>query len=148
MRKTQQHVSDFPTDAGMNCVGYRIRLLSRIVTGIYDDALAPLKLKGSQFNLLDVLSRGGPLLTVEVCRLTKMDKSTASRNLDRMRRRGWLSMSPSRQGKGQTVSISPAGMQVLRAAYPLWRKAQDEAMGRLGTDGSRALRVIMRSVKD
>ena len=146
MRKSKANSPSFLVDAGPNCVGYRVRLLSRIISGIYDDALAPLKLKGSQFNLLDVLSRHGSLLAIELSRITKMDKSTASRNLDRMRQRGWLSVIPNDTARGQRVSITPAGIQVLRKAYPLWKKAQEEAIRRLGPDGSNALRVIMRAI--
>jgi DNA-binding MarR family transcriptional regulator len=131
----------------MNCVGYRVRMLSRVITGIYDDALAPLKLKGSQFNLLDVVSRRGSCAPSAIHRLTRMDKSTASRTLERMRRRGWLSIETGSAGRGQTVSITGKGTRTLRAAYPLWKKAQTEAMRRLGPDGFRALQIVMRSVK-
>ena len=133
-------------DAGMNCVGYRVRMLSRVITGIYDEALAPLKLKGSQFNLLDVVSRKGSSAPSELYRLTRMDKSTASRNLERMRRRGWLSIEAPSEGRGQIVSITAKGSRILRAAYPLWKQAQKEAMRRLGPDGFRALQVVIRSV--
>ena len=146
MQKSKANSPLFPVDAGPNCIGYRVRLLSRIISGIYDDALAPLKLKGSQFNLLDVLSRHDSLLAIELSRITKIDKSTASRNLNRMRQRGWLSVIPNNEARGQKVSITPAGMQVLRRAYPLWKKAQAEAMRRLGREGSNALRLIMRSI--
>ena len=147
-RKIQERNPESQIDLAPICIGYRVRLLSRVITGIYDDALAPVKLKGSQFNLLDVLSRRGPILTVELNRLTKMDKSTASRNLERLRRRGWLSLSTTPGTKGQSVSISPRGLKILRAAYPLWLKAQNEAMRRLGSEGAQALRLIMRSIDD
>ena len=148
MRKIREHNPESEVNLAPNCIGYRVRLLSRVITGIYDEALAPLKLKGSQFNLLDVVSRRGPLFTVELNRLTKMDKSTASRNLERMRRRGWLSLSTAPGTKGQAVSITASGLKILRAGYPLWRKAQGEATRRLGSDGTQALRLIMRAIND
>jgi DNA-binding transcriptional ArsR family regulator len=86
----------------LNCVGYRVRRLSRVVSGIYDEALGPLKLKISQFSILAVLDRQGPLTAVDLCRLLMMDKSTASRNLQRLRRRGWISLVKDRDGSGQS----------------------------------------------
>ncbi|MBV8054369.1 MAG: MarR family transcriptional regulator [Deltaproteobacteria bacterium] len=72
------------------CGGYRVRRLSRVVSAIYDDVFSPLKLKISQFGILVMLSRRGPSSAVDLCREVMMDKSTASRNLQRMRQRGWI----------------------------------------------------------
>jgi DNA-binding MarR family transcriptional regulator len=135
-------------EAGFGCVGYRVRRLSRVVSAIYDDAFGPLRLKISQFGILAMLGSRGPLTAAELCRLMVMDRSTASRNLQRMRRRGWLSVGPDTNGTGQTVALAPEGARVLRAAYPLWREAQEEATRRLGTDGLRALEVIIERIRD
>ena len=39
---------------GRECIGFRVRMLNRMITAIYDDALASVGLKASQFNLLVV----------------------------------------------------------------------------------------------
>jgi DNA-binding MarR family transcriptional regulator len=144
----QQHkpVWQLPRDASPNCVGFRVRQLSRVVSSIYDEKFAPLKLKVSQFNILSVLSRGGPCVASELCTRIMMDKSTASRNLQRMRRRGWISAIESKGGRGQQVSLTPKGIRVLRDAYPLWKKAQQEAIRRLGPEGVKALKTVLQNV--
>jgi hypothetical protein len=38
------------------CLGFRARLLSRVITAVYDDALAEMGLKVSQFSVLDWIS--------------------------------------------------------------------------------------------
>jgi DNA-binding MarR family transcriptional regulator len=129
-------------------VGYRVRRLSRVVSAIYDDAFGPLKLKISQFGILAMLSRRGPSSAVDLCRLVVMDKSTASRNLHRMRRRGWISVTPDSSGPGRKVSLTPQGEQILQKAYPLWRGAQDEATRRLGADGLKALEIVVAKMKE
>jgi DNA-binding MarR family transcriptional regulator len=139
---------ELPAEAGFGCVGYRVRRLSRVVSAIYDDAFGPLKLKISQFGILAMLSRRGPQTATDLCRLVVMDKSTASRNLQRMRRRGWLSAVQGRAGSGQRVSLTREGARVLQAAYPLWRQAQEEATRRLGADGLKALEVVTARMKD
>jgi DNA-binding MarR family transcriptional regulator len=128
-------------------VGYRVRRLSRLVTAIYDEAFGPLKLKISQFSILAMLSRRGPSTAVDLCRLVMMDKSTASRNLQRMRQRRWISAVQS-VGLGQRVSLTREGAQVLQRAYPLWRKAQEEARRRLGADGLNALDIVVEKMTD
>jgi DNA-binding MarR family transcriptional regulator len=138
---------ELPIEVGFGCVGYRIRRLNRVVSAIYDDSFVPLKLKISQFGILAMLSRRGPLTGADLCRLMVMDKSTASRNLQRMRRRGWLSVVQDGAGPGQKVFLTPQGAQVLQKAFPLWRRAQEEATRRLGADGLKALEVIMARMK-
>jgi DNA-binding MarR family transcriptional regulator len=139
---------DLPAEADLGCVGYRVRRLSRVVSAIYDEALGPLKLKISQFGILAMLSRRGPSSAVDLCRLMMMDKSTASRNLQRMRQRRWISLVQDGAGSGQKVGLTREGAQVLQKAYPLWRKAQDEATRRLGAEGLKALEVVMARMKE
>jgi DNA-binding MarR family transcriptional regulator len=139
---------DLPAEAGLGCVGYRVRRLSRVVSAIYDEAFGPLKLKISQFGILAMLSRRGPSTAVDLCRLMMMDKSTASRNLQRMRRRRWISLVQDGAGSGQKVGLTREGAQVLQEAYPLWQKAQDEATRRLGAEGLKALEVVMAKMKE
>ena len=43
------------------CIAVRLRLLNRVVTNLYDDALRPLGLKVSQLNLLVVTAKLGVL---------------------------------------------------------------------------------------
>jgi DNA-binding MarR family transcriptional regulator len=138
---------ELPPEAGLGCVGYRVRRLSRGISAIYDEAFGPLKLKLSQFGILAMLSRRGPSTAVDLCRLVMMDKSTASRNLQRMRRRRWISLVQESAGSGQKVCLTPEGAQVLQQAYPLWRRAQDEAMRRLGATGLKALDMVVARMK-
>ncbi|MBV8054353.1 MAG: winged helix-turn-helix transcriptional regulator [Deltaproteobacteria bacterium] len=126
-------------DGSYSCVGYRVRMLSRVTSAIYEEAFAPLKLKITQFGILVILSSRGPSTVAELCKLTVMDKSTASRNLLRMRRRGWIASVSEKDGPGQALTITREGAEVFRKALPLWRRAQGEAIRRLGADGVDAL---------
>jgi DNA-binding MarR family transcriptional regulator len=136
-----------PSDAALTCVGCRARKLSRVVSAIYDEALGQLKLKISQFGILAILSRSGPSTAGDLCRVIMMDKSTGSRNLQRLRQRGWISIRADR-GRGQVLSLTRAGARVLRSAYPLWREAQEEATRRLRADGLKALDTVLARIGD
>src|SRR5215831_1848863 len=76
------------------CIALRLRLLNRGVTNLYDDALRPLGLKVSQLNLLVVTAKLGLAQPARVCDLLQLDASTLSRNVERMRARGWLEVVP------------------------------------------------------
>ena len=133
---------------GYNCVAGRIRMLNRIVTSIYDEALAPLHLKISQLSVLGALNRRGRAGACELCAILKMDKSTVSRNVERMARRGWLSVKRDKGSRTHLVGLTAKGTKLLRDAYPLWLKAQQEAARRLGDEGLTALGTLTQKLGD
>ena len=86
------------------CIAVRLRLLNRVVTNFYDDALRPLGLKVSQLNILIVTARLGLARPVQVCDILQLDTSTLSRNVERMRRTaGWRSC------RAKTPALNPFG---------------------------------------
>lgn len=136
-----------PSQIGPACMAYRARMLSRVISAIYDEALAPLGLKSSQVNVLTALAHCGPSAQTDLCALLKMDKSTLSRNIERMRRRGWLAADLGGDNRTHLVSLTPKGAQLLRDAFPLWRKAQWEAARRMGDEGVAALETLTKRLR-
>jgi DNA-binding MarR family transcriptional regulator len=84
---------NFAKILGQECVAMRIRLISRAISRIYDDALRPHGLKASQLSILALVSVLGRAEPSEVCRILQLDASTFSRNVTRMRSNGWLEAS-------------------------------------------------------
>lgn len=121
------------------CIAFRVRMLNRIITGIYDDALRPLGLKASQMNTLVVTSKLGIARPTQVCELLQLDTSTLSRNVDRMLAQGWLEIVPDEDGRSQPFRITPKGTALLEKAVPAWRQAQKKATAILGEQGVAAL---------
>jgi len=135
---TVRHLSDIRP----SCVAYRMRMLSRVISGLYDEVLAPLQLKGSQLNVLATLAHRGPAAPTDLCAVLRMDKSTLSRNLERMGKRGWLAVRPGEDNRTHVVELTAKGTKLLQDAYPLWRKAQAEAARRMGEEGLAALHTL------
>jgi DNA-binding MarR family transcriptional regulator len=133
-------------EIGPACFAYRARMLSRVISAIYDEALAPLGLKGSQLNVLAALSRNGLSTQNNLCTSLKMDKSTLSRNIERMRKRGWLRANRGKDNRTRVVSVTPKGAKLLRDAFPLWRTAQEIAGRRMGVEGVAAFDVLVKKL--
>ena len=72
------------------CVGNKLRLLGRVVTSVYEEELRPLKLTPSQMIILAITAQQGRVRAVDLSRLLQMDASTVSRNVERLRARGWI----------------------------------------------------------
>ena len=114
------------------CVAVRLRMLNRVITNIYDDALRSLDLKVSQMNILVAAAKMGTARPVEVCEYLHLDVSTLSRNVERMRARGWLEVVPDEDGRSQPFRLTPRGRKLLEKAVPAWSAAQQQVKKILG----------------
>jgi DNA-binding MarR family transcriptional regulator len=117
------------------CIAVRMRLLNRVITNLYDDALRPLGLKVSQLNILIVTAKLGVARPGQVCDILKLDASTLSRNIERMRAHGWLEVVPEDDGRAQPFRLTPLGTRLIAQAAPAWEDAQRQAAKLLGADG-------------
>jgi DNA-binding MarR family transcriptional regulator len=115
-----------------SCVAKQLRLLNRVVTSIYDDALRTLDLKVSQMNILVAAAKMGTARPVEVCEHLHLDVSTLSRNVERMKARGWLEVVPGEDGRSQPFRLTPQGRKLLERAVPAWSEAQQQVRKALG----------------
>src|SRR3954469_15251821 len=70
------------------CIAVRLRLLNRVVTNLYDDALRPLGLKVSQLNILIVTARLGLARPAQVCEIFQLDCSPPKRNREAVEAHG------------------------------------------------------------
>src|SRR5881227_2076295 len=114
------------------CVAGRLRILNRVVTNIYDDALRSLDLKVSQMNILVAAAKMGTARPIEVCEHLHLDVSTLSRNVERMKARGWLEIVPDEDGRSQPFRLTLQGRKLLDKAVPAWSEAQQQVKKVLG----------------
>jgi DNA-binding MarR family transcriptional regulator len=117
------------------CISVRLRRLNRVVTNFYDDALRPLNLKASQLNILVVAAKLGLARPAQVCDYLQLDTSTLSRNVERMRARGWLEVVPDDDARAQPFRLTPLGKRLIEKAFPAWERAQRRAIEVLGDQG-------------
>ena len=68
----------------------------------------------------------------EVCETLHLDVSTLSRNVERMKARGWLEVIPDDDGRAQPFRLTNEGRKLVEQAAPAWRKAQQQAKSLLG----------------
>jgi DNA-binding MarR family transcriptional regulator len=123
-----------------NCIATRLRMADRVITKVYDDALRPLGLKVTQMSMLVAAEDRGLIRQSEVGTQLRLDDSTLSRNLERMRANGWLEEVAEDDARVHSFRLTDAGRALLRKAIPAWRGAQSEAKRLLGDAGVQALR--------
>ena len=110
-----------------DCIAVRVRLINRVVTALYDEALRPQGLRVSQANILVAVARRGEGRPVDVCRLLRLEKSTLSRDVEVMKGKRWLESDPPAGGRNQVLRITPGGLDLLARSQSAWESAQAEA---------------------
>ena len=121
------------------CLAVRVRTLNRAVTALYDEALRPHGLRVGQLNLLVAVARMGTARPGDLCRFLRMDKSTLSRDVELMRRNGWLEVDGSGDKRARPLRISAQGRTLLEDIVPAWQQAQKKAVAMLGETATAAL---------
>jgi DNA-binding MarR family transcriptional regulator len=128
------------------CVGNQLRLLSRVVTGVYERELRPLKLTPSQMVILALTAKQGHVRSVELSKTLQMDASTVSRNVERMRARGWLEQVPGNDERSRPFRLTASGKKMIRDASAAWERAQAQAVGFVGEEGVALLRRMSKDL--
>lgn len=115
------------------CLGDRARRAGRVLTRLYDEALAPAGLTLTQFTLLRVLSAMERPSLSELAAETAHEKSGLWRTLRPLVRDGLIDAAA--DGRVQRLSLTDRGMMTLVRALPLWREAQARVERALGPRG-------------
>jgi DNA-binding MarR family transcriptional regulator len=117
------------------CIARRVRMLNRVVSGLYDEALRPFGLKVSQMNILVATAKFGVAQPGPMSKVLELDPSTLSRNVERMRARNWLEPVEAPDGREQPFRLTTAGVHLLQNVAPVWERTQREAEKLLGKEG-------------
>ena len=126
-------------DVAGHCLSIRVRTLNRAVTAIYDESIRPLGLGANQMTLLVAIGWLGTAKPLDLCRALRMDKSTLSRDVQVMKRNGWIEVNDSARGRLRPLRLTESGASTLESALPAWRVAQEKARALLGDPAIAAL---------
>lgn len=115
------------------CVCASLRRASRSVSRLYERALAPSGLSVPQFTLLYVLARQ-PLVQGTIAEVLTIDRTTLTRTLATMERRGLIRAAEGEDKRECHWSLTPAGKKALDLTRPRWEKVQEKLRKRLGAE--------------
>jgi DNA-binding MarR family transcriptional regulator len=124
-----------------SCLGVRVGRLHRLVTRRFEQALRSHGLSISQLEILSsLLLVGRAAKPADLSRLLAVERSTMSRNLAVMKRRGLVETTQtSATGRSQSFDITSDGISALAAAESAWEDAQERVRETLGPEASRIL---------
>lgn len=130
-----------------NCLA--LRQAARALTQRYDDALAPVGLRVTQFSVLAKLGRLGPSSVQALAADLVMDRSTLGHNLRPLEREGLLALAiDPHDRRAKRLVLTDAGKAKLAEARPLWRAAQLAFERSYGETEAQSLRTSLARVVD
>ena len=132
---------------GEECNCFAVRSAARHVTQSYDQFLAPSGLRTTQFSILAMLKRLGPLQINALAKEMAMDRTTLGRNILPLERDGLIrtgSVASDRRAK--ELHLTSAGEKRLQAARQGWSKAQAQFETTFGRRRAADLRALLRAV--
>ena len=113
------------------CIGSRIRVISRTIDGIYRKHLEGTNITENQLNLMMALHHTKEIEQIELGRLLRLERSSLSRNLNRLIEQGFIVK------KGiinrPRILLSPKGIKKVKSLIPNWERAMDEVLCNLDT---------------
>jgi DNA-binding MarR family transcriptional regulator len=116
------------------CTCFRLRKVTRAMSRLYDQHLAAVGLKSTQFVLLNFIATEALPVAVLAERFGA-ERTTMTRNLKPLIDAGWVSLEAGADSRQRIVTISAAGRRKAQQAYQAWRGAQDAVQTLLGEAG-------------
>jgi DNA-binding MarR family transcriptional regulator len=129
------------------CYCLPLRSVLRVISGIYDAALRPFGLRGAQLNLLVAIARmAGNATPAKLTEFLLLEKSTVSRDLDRMESNGWIKSVA--DGRFRRLVVTTAGRRLLADALPAWQEAQASVVKLIGKTAAQSFSGMAASLRD
>lgn len=122
----------------VGCTCFALRKLTRTVTRLYDQHLAAVGLKTTQYSLLkNIAYKESPV--AELAARLSTERTTLTRNLKPLIDAGWVELRPGTDSRQRIATLTDAGRDMIKSARQAWRSAQSELERTLGMDVVRAL---------
>ena len=130
------------------CMVSNTRMAARAVTRRYDAYLRPFGVTATQLSLLGGLRELSGATVSEIAEARGFDRTTLTRNLDRLEAMGLVLSRHADHGNGRIAEITPKGDALIEQLLPLWRKAQADMKNELSRDAfDQSLNVLKRLAK-
>lgn len=130
------------------CACFNLRRVSRAVTQVYDEALAPLGLSSGQYHLLLAVRVLGETSLLQLADTVWTDRSVMSRTVRPLEDRGLIAIVSGRDRRTRRITLTAAGHRALLDGYPRWERAQERMARQLGPSQlARLLAVLDESLR-
>jgi DNA-binding MarR family transcriptional regulator len=122
-----------------SCIGSNVRRAERVISQVFDTALRPTGIKGTQFSLLVTIRAMQPATLSRIADRINMDRTTLTRNLDVLVASGLVATARGEDLRERVVTITDEGEAALSAALPIWKDTQERLTSKAGKQSMASL---------
>ena len=141
-KHTEPAASVDPTPC--NCLA--LRQAARHISQLYDQHLAQVGLRTTQYSILAKLGRLGAMPISKLADTMVMERTALSRAIGPLERDGLVKVGAGPDGRTRSVTLTTTGEARLKAAAVHWRRAQKEFEIAVGVGDAADLRTVLRRV--
>jgi len=117
------------------CACANLRRAARAVTQLYEGELRRAGVRATQFTLLQVLAKAGPIRQGRLGEVLAMDSTTLTRTLRLLLEKGWIRRAVGADRRQRYFELTPAGQRQAEKVLPYWERAQRRLKKSLGLGG-------------
>ena len=129
------------------CHCFSVRSAARHVTQFYDQLLEPTGLRITQYSILAMLKRLGPLTINALAKVLLTDRTTLGRNILPLERDELIRIEQGASDRrAKELHLTTAGEKRFQAARPAWLKAQATFESSFGPKRAETLRALLRGL--
>jgi MarR family transcriptional regulator for hemolysin len=114
------------------CLAHSLRRADRVVTQLYNEHLAPLGLRVTQFSILKALHVMGTTTALQIQEVLVMEQATVSRALKPLVRDGYIAVNEGANKREKALSLTPQGKALYQQALAPWNEAQKALKKKIG----------------
>lgn len=129
------------------CLCRRVQHASRAIGRRFDEAFRPIGINNWQFTLLMSLTPKDPQTINEVAAALGMDRTTTTKNLRPLERRGLVEIrADAHDGRVRRIVLTQAGRELLSDAMTRWARVNTEVAASLSEDEIGQLRDALEAI--
>jgi DNA-binding MarR family transcriptional regulator len=114
------------------CASVNFRRAARVLTRHYDGALRKAGITATQLPILAAIGSGTNTSITALAETLDLERSTVSRELDTLLRRGLIATASGDDRRVTTLKLTARGVNTLRAAHRAWQRAHDAVIKAYG----------------
>lgn len=123
-----------PLEVGRHCAALHSRVLSRLVTRLYNNKLADTGLRITQFSILNAIKAQPPESIFQLSEWLGMERTSLQRTVDKLIEKGLVESEPTGNKRSLGLSLTTEGEALYRQALTRWQEAQDAFESLVGKD--------------
>lgn len=116
------------------CICINLRRAARVMSHLYDEALADSGLKITQFSLLRNIERSEPVPISVLAEAMELDRTTLARNLAPLQRKRLVTLSAGDDQRVTEIRLTDSGRAAIARALPMWKDAQVQIVQSLSSE--------------